>query len=262
MEDEEYIMIYKIMKNKKNIRILGENFVRNNKNKGKIIHKNKIYPLLELFQLKDFTNNKLKIRLLLKNCCNKSCMFKDCSSLIKFTFKYNLGNKNDEILKNGNNNLFIGPNKNKENAKLNIKWNGNISALNEMFSNCPLLKTIPDISNWNTSKIIDMSRIFYNCRNLSIIPDISKWDTSNVIDMNRMFYNCASLKSLPDISKWDTENVFNMNKMFYNCLFLSSIPDISKKKMKNMNMNSLFEKSYSIFKLIYEMKNETVITYF
>jgi len=27
-------------------------------------------------------------------------------------------------------------------------------------------------------------------------------------------------------------------------------------------MNPLFEKSYSIFKLIYEMKNETVITYF
>ena len=58
------------------------------------------------------------------------------------------------------------------------------------------------------------------------------------------------------------DNVFNIIKIFYNCLSLSSIPDISKKNLKNTNMNPLFEKFYSIFKLIYEMKNETVITYF
>ena len=54
----------------------------------------------------------------------------------------------------------------------------------EIFSNCLLLEKLPDISNWDTNKVIDMCKIFYNCKNLSVIPDISKWDTSNVIDMN------------------------------------------------------------------------------
>ena len=36
------------------------------------------------------------------------------------------------------------------------------------------------------------------------LPDISQWDTSQVKDMSYMFYECSLLKSLPDISKWDT----------------------------------------------------------
>ncbi len=40
MEMEKYIMIYETKKNA-NIRILSEEFVRNYRNKGKIIYKNK-----------------------------------------------------------------------------------------------------------------------------------------------------------------------------------------------------------------------------
>ena len=134
----------------------------------------------------------------------------------------------------------------KKNSKMEIK----ISAINEIFSNCLLLKAIPVMPNWDTGNVIDMSKIFYNCKTLSVIPDISQWNTSNVIDMNRMFYNCVSLKSLPDLSKWKRDKVVNVIKIFYNCLFLSSISDIFKKKSKNININSLPEKSYSIFKLI------------
>ena len=134
--------------------------------------------------------------------------------------------------------------------------------MNEIFSNCLLLKVLPDISNWDTSNVIDMSKIFHNCKNLSLLPDISKWDTSNVIDMNRMFYNCKNLKLLPDISKWNTDNVVNIIQIFYNCLSLSSIPDISKKKLNKMIVDSMLEKSYSIYKLIYEIKNEAAINIF
>ena len=49
--------------------------------------------------------------------------------------------------------------------------------------------------------------MFANCLSLSSLPDISKWNTSNVIDMSGMFTNCSSLLSLPDISKWNTINV-------------------------------------------------------
>ena len=62
-----------------------------------------------------------------------------------------------------------------------------------------------------------MSGMFYNCKSLLSLPDISKWDTSNVIDMSGIFWNCKSLSSLPDISKWDTSNAIFMGDIFYGC---------------------------------------------
>ena len=35
---------------------------------------------------------------------------------------------------------------------------------------------------------------------LKSLPDISKWNTSNVINMSYMFSGCTSLNSLPDIA--------------------------------------------------------------
>ena len=64
----------------------------------------------------------------------------------------------------------------------------------------PNLLALPDISNWNTKNVTDISNIFYNCSNLSSLPDISKWDIQNVTKMASIFDECTSLKSLPDIS--------------------------------------------------------------
>ena len=41
MEGETFIMIYRMDKNKDNIKILGEKFVKNNVNKSKLIINNK-----------------------------------------------------------------------------------------------------------------------------------------------------------------------------------------------------------------------------
>ena len=43
--------------------------------------------------------------------------------------------------------------------------------------------------------------MFYCCRTLKLRPDISNWNTTNVNNMSGMFEGCRSLKSLPDISK-------------------------------------------------------------
>ena len=59
-----------------------------------------------------------------------------------------------------------------------------------------------------------MSFIFNGCKSLVSLPDISKWDTSNVLDMSYMFNECSLLVSLPDISKWNTSNVLDMCKIF------------------------------------------------
>ena len=39
-------------------------------------------------------------------------------------------------------------------------------------------------------KVIVMSGLFNNCRALLSLPDISEWNTSNVNDMSDMFSNC------------------------------------------------------------------------
>ncbi len=60
---------------------------------------------------------------------------------------------------------------------------------------------------------------------LTKLPNISNWHTSNVTDMSKMFNGCSSLKSLPDIDKWDTNNVTDKKYMFKGCEKLKNIPE-------------------------------------
>ena len=43
-----------------------------------------------------------------------------------------------------------------------------------------------------------MSYMFNGCSSLKSLPDISKWNTNNVTNMNNMFGGCELLKLLPD----------------------------------------------------------------
>ena len=44
--------------------------------------------------------------------------------------------------------------------------------------------------------------------------DISNFDTSNVIEMSYMFSLCNKLNEIKDISKFNTINATNMSSMF------------------------------------------------
>ena len=48
-----------------------------------------------------------------------------------------------------------------------LKGINNIIDMSEMFSGCDLFQTLPDISKWDTSKVINMSGLFRNCTSLS-----------------------------------------------------------------------------------------------
>ena len=91
--------------------------------------------------------------------------------------------------------------KNRKKKKIEIKLRGikNIIYANGMFYGCSSLKSLPDISKWNTNNVIDMSLLFFDCSSLKSLPDISKWNISNVTNMSRLFYECSLLKNLPDI---------------------------------------------------------------
>jgi surface protein len=93
---------------------------------------------------------------------------------------------------------------------------------------------LPDISKWDTSKVLDLSYMFYNCYSLKSLPDISKWDTGKVKSIDCFCYECKSLSSLPDISKWNLSNVDpdDDNIIIDRCEMLTEIPDFENKIMK------------------------------
>ena len=104
----------------------------------------------------------------------------------------------------------------------------NVNNINGMFSGCSSLKSLPDISNWNTGNIINMNEVFSGCSSLKTLPDISKWNIENVTSMNGMFSFCSSLEKLPNISKWKANCIINMKGLFFDCLNLEIKPEISK----------------------------------
>lgn len=96
---------------------------------------------------------------------------------------------------------------------LNI-CSGIIECTEAMFYGCTSLTTL-DLSNFDTSKVTNMSSMFYGCTKLSAL-DLSTLDTSNVTNMSNMFYDCDLLRTL-DLSNFDTSNVTDMSGMFEDC---------------------------------------------
>ena len=80
-------IIYKINKNyensQKNIKIFDSQFVENNKKICKMIIDNKEIEITENYNIENYTNNELKIKLKgIDNITNMSDMFNECSSLL------------------------------------------------------------------------------------------------------------------------------------------------------------------------------------
>ena len=115
---------------------------------------------------------------------------------------------------------------------LEIKLKGfeNVTNMSYMFHKCNNLLYIPDISKWDTSKIIDMSYLFYECSKIEYLPDISDWNVENVYNMTGMFSGCQSLISLPNIAKWKLNNYLIKKDMFLGCKDNLNIPNIFRQR--------------------------------
>ena len=91
MEFNLQTMLYENKKNIGKLRILGDYFCRNNKNKGKLIINNKKYYLKEFIEIKNMKEERIKIKMIINNLLyNKSYMFNDCKSLLELTINDNL----------------------------------------------------------------------------------------------------------------------------------------------------------------------------
>ena len=102
-----------------------------------------------------------------------------------------------------------------------------------------------DLSHWDTSEVINMSKMFYYC-NALVSVDLSNWDTSKLKRMDDMFYYCETLTEL-DIKHFDVSNVDTANGMFNYCRALTSL-DLSGWTFKDSiyNFGNMFNECNSL----------------
>ena len=139
-------IIYKIDKNKDEIRIFGEYFVENNKDNCILLINGQEIKLCEIYKLnnKQKNNDTLKVKLIEKKpITNMYSLFSHCESLISL------------------------PDIDKWDTK-------NVTNMGSMFSYCTMLKSLPDISIWDTRNVTKIDSMFYECNKLESLPDISK----------------------------------------------------------------------------------------
>ena len=186
-----------------NIRILGHDFVKNNKNKAKLIINNKKNRLKELVNKKEFTDDKIKINMILsKDISNISNMFKNCKKLLEISIDDDFININDEEFYKFEEYLDYNI-ENNEDIYEDYYEDNYINFYNDndnIYSNCSeiMKRETRDIDNYNST--------FTEIKNNIIIYQYNYYS-----NMSEMFYNCLSLSSLPNISKWNTNNVNYMS---------------------------------------------------
>ena len=102
--------------------------------------------------------------------------------------------------------------------KVDIKTIGNATIIQNMFSGCYSLQSVP---LFNTINVTSMISMFQYCLSLQSVP---LFNTQNVTTMQQMFQYCYSLQSVP---LFNTQNVTNMSNMFQNCYSLNFIPNFN-----------------------------------
>ena len=214
--------------------IFGENFVKRNKNKFKIVYNNKEYALKEFFEeidknYKPGTEIKFKLRIF-NNILNLSEMFFNCYGLL--AMKDDAKVNEEQVKAKSKYCLSISKKEEKKPFK--------IIDINRMFY-------IPDISDWNMENVTNLFGLFYECESLISIPDISKWNMKKVTNINYIFYGCNKLSSIPDITNWNVENIFYYFELVYK---YDEDLRILGENFVNKNINECsIEYNFEIFKL-------------
>ena len=80
--------------------------------------------------------------------------------------------------------------------------------MRRMFYECSLMEEL-NLSNFDSSNVIDMGFMFNECHKLKEIKGINNFNTSKVINMKSMFQECHELEYL-DLFNFDTTSIIDM----------------------------------------------------
>ena len=103
---------------------------------------------------------------------------------------------------------------------ITLIFNYEIASCQKMFYSLENITEV-DLSNFNCSRINDVSSMFYGCSNLEKI-NFGNIDTFSVNYISSIFMGCSKLTSI-DLSKFDISRVTDMSYMFYRCSNLENI---------------------------------------
>ena len=95
-----------------------------------------------------------------------------------------------------------------------------------------------DLSNFDTSMVMDMSNMFYSMSKLTTL-NLSNFDTSMVMDMSNMFIGMSNLTSL-NLSSFNTSHVMYMKAMFAGLSNIITLDLSNFDTSKVTNMISMF----------------------
>ena len=125
-----------------------------------------------------------------------------------------------------------------KNNTIKLVWFDPIFSAKRMFSYRSDIEEI-DLSNFDASKITDMSSMFIDCTSLKFV-NLTNLNASMVRDMSYMFLRCEKLEYI-NTSNLILSQVKNMNYMFSFCESLKEL-HLSNIKIKEMTeMHNMFE---------------------
>ena len=101
-----------------------------------------------------------------------------------------------------------------------------------------------DLSNFDTSKVTNMSNMFLGMSSLTTL-NLFNFNTSQVTNMSSMFGFMSNLTSL-NLSNFDTSQVTNMAGMFFNILLLTTLDFSSFNTSKVTSMSNMFNNMPSL----------------
>jgi len=238
------------------LRIFGKDFVKQHKNKCKLIYKNKKLKLKEYLEkydedyYKKKENIEIKIKLFgINNITSMKKMFYGCIHLLSVSvspkdYDYQKNDKSINILDDSSLNILPVFNENKNinihrsniYDLLNQKLNEKSKQTTGVFNNNILSSTVKYSSQMEIS-----STLKYIDKNIPNNLESSFPYLNKVKNMSWIFSGCISLISLSGLSEWNTSNVTDMQYMFNNCISLLSLPDISKWNTSNVtNIQYMF----------------------
>ena len=152
------------------INLFGKSFVENNKNNCLLIINNKLYNLMDRYNIQENNIDDILIVKLIekKNTIDMSYMFYGCRNLISIT---NIAN-----------------------------WNTiNVTNMESMFHLCINLKSLGNLSELRVDNVTNFSYMFNRCNSLINIEDITKWNTNEATDITSLFF--INKEVIPYLSK-------------------------------------------------------------